>query len=112
MEEDDLIDIPFDVWPEEHNRRVDLFLSRRIKRMSRSKAAALIKMGVVSKSGEGVIDRPSTHVHHGDRILLKRKKLEEPPTDPLTIITPDRIVYTEHWLRKHGYRPRQVWRPE
>ena len=85
MEEDDLIDIPFDVWPEEHNRRVDLFLSRRIKRMSRSKAAGLVKMGVVSKRGEGPIDRPSTKVHHGDRILLKRKKLEEPPTDDVVL---------------------------
>jgi hypothetical protein len=24
----------------------------------------------------------------------------------------DRIVYTEHWLRRDGYAPRQFWRPE
>ena len=35
--------------------------------------------------------------------------LSEPPTDPLTVITPDRIPYTEHWLRCDGYRPRQTW---
>ena len=47
----------------------------------------------------------SDHVERG-------RPLDEPPTDPLTIITPARIVYTEHWLRKDGYRARQVWRPE
>ncbi|WGY03854.1 pyridoxamine 5'-phosphate oxidase family protein [Nocardioides sp. QY071] len=38
------------------------------------------------------------------------RSLSEPPTDPLTVITPDRIVYTEHWLRRGGYAPRQTWR--
>ncbi|UOE43022.1 pyridoxamine 5'-phosphate oxidase family protein [Agromyces larvae] len=47
----------------------------------------------------------SDHVERG-------RRLDQPPTDPLTIITPQRIVYTEHWLRKHGYRPRQIWRAE
>ncbi|RNI19923.1 pyridoxamine 5'-phosphate oxidase family protein [Flexivirga caeni] len=47
----------------------------------------------------------SDHVERG-------KPLSEPPQDPLTIITPDRIVYTEHWLRREGYAPRQVWRPD
>ena len=45
----------------------------------------------------------SEHVERG-------RSLDEPPSDPLTIITPSRIVYTEHWLRRHGYRPRQTWR--
>lgn len=38
------------------------------------------------------------------------RSLEAPPMDPLTIITPERIVYTEHWLRRSGYAPRQIWR--
>lgn len=46
----------------------------------------------------------SDHVERG-------QSLAEPPTDPVTIITPARIVYTEHWLRRSGYAPRQVWRP-
>lgn len=45
----------------------------------------------------------SDHVERG-------RSLSEPPTDPLTVITPDRIVYTEHWLRRDGYAPRQTWR--
>jgi general stress protein 26 len=44
----------------------------------------------------------SDHVEAG-------RSINEPPTDPLTIITPERIVYTEHWLRRTGYKPRQVW---
>lgn len=40
------------------------------------------------------------------------RPLDQPPTDPLTIITPDRIVYTEHWLRRDGFKPRQIWRPQ
>ncbi|WP_203655274.1 pyridoxamine 5'-phosphate oxidase family protein [Actinocatenispora rupis] len=47
--------------------------------------------------------RQSDHVERG-------RSLSDPPDDPLTIITPTRIVYTEHWLRRSGYRPRQTWR--
>jgi hypothetical protein len=43
----------------------------------------------------------SDHVEAG-------RSIAEPPDDPLTIITPNRVVYTEHWLRRSGYRPRQV----
>jgi hypothetical protein len=29
------------------------------------------------------------------------------------VIEPDRIVYTEHWLRREGFAARQFWkRPE
>ena len=45
----------------------------------------------------------SEHVEQG-------RSLDEPPSDPLTIITPTRILYTEHWLRRTGYAPRQTWR--
>jgi len=46
----------------------------------------------------------SDHVERGN-------SLEEPPLGPLVVITPNRIVYTEHWLRRDGYAPRQFWRP-
>lgn len=38
------------------------------------------------------------------------RPLNQPPTDPLTVITPHRILYTEHWLRRDGFSPRQTWR--
>jgi len=37
--------------------------------------------------------------------------LDEPPSGPLLVIAADRIVYTEHWLRREGFSPRQFWRP-
>lgn len=46
----------------------------------------------------------SDHVERG-------RSLDVPPEDPLTIITPACILYTEHWLRRSGYAPRQTWRP-
>ena len=45
----------------------------------------------------------SDHVEAG-------RSVQAPPDDPLTVITPTRIVYTEHWLRREGYAPRQLWR--
>ncbi|ACQ82377.1 pyridoxamine 5'-phosphate oxidase-related protein FMN-binding [Beutenbergia cavernae DSM 12333] len=47
----------------------------------------------------------SDHVERG-------RSIDEPPADPLTVITPSRILYTEHWLRRTGYRPRQTWRAD
>jgi hypothetical protein len=47
----------------------------------------------------------SDHVESG-------RPLDEPPADPITIITPARILYTEHWLRRSGYAPRQRWHRE
>jgi general stress protein 26 len=46
----------------------------------------------------------SDHVERG-------RPLDEPPSDPLTVITAHRILYTEHWLRRSGHHPRQTWRP-
>ncbi len=37
------------------------------------------------------------------------KPLDQPPQVALAKIDPDRIVYTEHWLRKDGFGPRQIW---
>jgi nitroimidazol reductase NimA-like FMN-containing flavoprotein (pyridoxamine 5'-phosphate oxidase superfamily) len=33
-----------------------------------------------------------------------------PEFGQLARIDPERIVYTEHLMRKHGYAPRQIWR--
>jgi hypothetical protein len=29
--------------------------------------------------------------------------------EPLVVVDAERIVYTEHWLRRDGYAPRQFW---
>jgi nitroimidazol reductase NimA-like FMN-containing flavoprotein (pyridoxamine 5'-phosphate oxidase superfamily) len=38
------------------------------------------------------------------------RSLSEPPEDTLVVVEAQRIVYTEHWLRREGYAPRQFWR--
>ena len=35
---------------------------------------------------------------------------DQPPQYQLMRLDPERIVYTEHFLRKDGYGPRQIWR--
>lgn len=85
MVEDDLIEIPFEVYPLEHGTRADLFLSRRIKRMSRSKAARIIREGSLRLDGEEWVLKPSSRLQNGDRVLLKRRKLEEAPTDDIVL---------------------------
>ena len=37
---------------------------------------------------------------------------DHPPQYQLMRLNPDRIVYTEHFLRKDGYGPRQIWRKD
>jgi nitroimidazol reductase NimA-like FMN-containing flavoprotein (pyridoxamine 5'-phosphate oxidase superfamily) len=39
----------------------------------------------------------------------RSRSLDEPPADPLIVVEADRIVSTEHWLRRDGYAPRQHW---
>jgi hypothetical protein len=38
------------------------------------------------------------------------RDVAEPPRETLVVVEPDRIVYTEHWLRRDGFSPRQFWR--
>jgi hypothetical protein len=38
------------------------------------------------------------------------KPYDKPPAGILARLDPERIVYTEHLMRKEGYAPRQVWR--
>jgi nitroimidazol reductase NimA-like FMN-containing flavoprotein (pyridoxamine 5'-phosphate oxidase superfamily) len=39
----------------------------------------------------------------------RSRSLDEPPLGPLVVIEAERIVYTEHWLRRDGFSPRQFW---
>lgn len=37
------------------------------------------------------------------------RELREPPQGMLARLDAERIVYTEHLMRKYGYAPRQIW---
>ncbi|BCJ56426.1 hypothetical protein Asp14428_79010 [Actinoplanes sp. NBRC 14428] len=40
----------------------------------------------------------------------RSRSLDDPPLGPLVVVPATRIVYTEHWLRRDGYAPRQFWK--
>ena len=40
------------------------------------------------------------------------RQLKVPPQGQLARSTPERIVYSEHLMRKEGYAPRQIWLPD
>ncbi|WP_045742187.1 pyridoxamine 5'-phosphate oxidase family protein [Actinoplanes rectilineatus] len=42
----------------------------------------------------------------------RSKSLDEPPLGPIGVIPVERVVYTEHWLRREGYAPRQFWKSQ
>ncbi|PWK64229.1 pyridoxamine 5'-phosphate oxidase [Streptomyces sp. CG 926] len=46
--------------------------------------------------------RQSDHVE-------RSRSLDEPPSGPVVVVEAERIVYTEHWLRRDGFAPRQFW---
>ncbi|MEE2901695.1 MAG: RluA family pseudouridine synthase [Myxococcota bacterium] len=79
------VDIPFEVFSNEHGWRADVFLSRRIKRMSRNTAADVIKNGQLRREDGALIEKPSYRVREGDLFLMRRKKLREAPTDDIQI---------------------------
>ena len=70
--------------------------------------------------GTATILRPGTPEHVAGMEIYAWQKgatdlgrgFDQPPQLPLIRLEPTRIVYTEHYLRKDGYAPRQVWRRE
>ncbi|MBK8013034.1 MAG: RluA family pseudouridine synthase [Deltaproteobacteria bacterium] len=90
----ELIDIPFDVLSHEHGTRLDVFLSRRIQRMSRSLASRIIRERLVRIGQLERAAKPSDLVLEGQQVLLRRRKLDEPPADDIDVP----IVYEDDWF--------------
>ncbi|MCA9554831.1 MAG: RluA family pseudouridine synthase, partial [Myxococcales bacterium] len=60
----------------------DVFLSRRLKRLSRARAQEIIRSGGLSRADGPPLNKPSHRVFEGETVLLRRRKLnEEPPED-------------------------------
>ena len=94
MSDDSLINIPFEVDATEHGSRADVFLSRRIKRMSRNVAAESIRIGNFKREGGRPVKKPSERVRAGDRLFLRRRPLVEKPTDDIELP----VVYEDEHL--------------
>lgn len=82
---DPLIDIPFEVRAHEHGTRIDVFISRRVQRMSRSLVARLVKGGRIRREPGGVLEKPSDRVFEGERVVMRRRRLVEEPWEDLEI---------------------------
>ncbi len=39
----------------------------------------------------------------------RSRSLDDPPIGTLGVVAAERVVYTEHWLRRDGFAPRQQW---
>jgi len=49
-------------------------------------------------------------VYHWEKSAVQLgRPLDEVPQITLAKLDPHKIVYTEHWLRKEGFAPRQIW---
>ncbi len=67
--------------------------------------------------GDAVFIEPGTPEHEQAMSIYRwaasaeqlGKPLDQPPQMPLIRIELDRVVYTQQWLRKEGYGPRQIW---
>ena len=92
-EPDPLIEIPLEVGSHEHGLRLDLFLSRRMKRMSRSLAARLIRLGRVRRVPPDPL-KAARRVFEGERYVLKRRPLGEALPDDIAVP----ILYEDHSL--------------
>ena len=63
------------------------------------------------------LERGTPEWEHGINILHWQASAAElgrdvntKPSDTIMRIDPDRVVYTEHWIRRRGFAPRQIWR--
>jgi 23S rRNA pseudouridine1911/1915/1917 synthase len=68
----------FEVEPSDARQRIDVFLARRIPRLSRSRIQSLIQTGLVRRNGESC--RPRDFVRAGDIVVLT-----EPYPEPIDL---------------------------
>jgi len=73
------------VEPAEHGLRADVFLTRRMTRLSRAKAAAIVRDGNLSRASGEIVDKPAARVLAGERLRMKRRKLVEAPIDDIAL---------------------------
>jgi 23S rRNA pseudouridine1911/1915/1917 synthase len=72
--------IPITVDPAHDGFRVDRFLSRHIRRLSRTRIQAIIAAGHLRREhASAPLTKPSARVRRGERLILSRPVVPEPP---------------------------------
>jgi hypothetical protein len=93
------------------DRRVSVGVFAPLVGLASSRGAQLFGTARVLRSGDLDHDRYWAAFRWEDQHVERGRPLSEPPQDTLVVVEPDRIVYTEHWLRREGFAARQFWRP-
>ncbi|MGC5022908.1 pyridoxamine 5'-phosphate oxidase family protein [Micromonospora sp. DT47] len=75
-----------------------------------SRGAQLFGRARVLAAGDAGFDHYWPAVRWQSDHVERSRSLDGPPSGPLVVVEAERIVYTEHWLRRDGYAPRQFWR--
>jgi hypothetical protein len=74
-----------------------------------SRGAQLFGVAEVLMPGmDGFADAMAVYRWQSDAVERGRA-LDQAPDGPLLCVKAERVVYTEHWLRRDGYAPRQFW---
>jgi general stress protein 26 len=74
-----------------------------------SRGAQLFGTARILEPGDGDFQRYWPIIRWQSDHVERSRSLDDPPLGPIGVIRAERIVYTEHWLRREGYAPRQSW---
>jgi hypothetical protein len=75
-----------------------------------SRGAQIFGHALVITAGDPAYDKVYWPAYRWQSDHVERsRRLDQPPGGPLVVVAADRIVYTEHWLRRDGFAPRQFW---
>jgi len=75
-----------------------------------SRGAQLFGFARIVRAGDDDFDRLMTIYRWQSDAVERGRSLGAAPQGPAVAIDVDRVVYTEHWLRRRGLAPRQHWR--
>jgi Pyridoxamine 5'-phosphate oxidase len=75
-----------------------------------SRGAQLFGRAEILVPGDDGFDEGMTIYRWQPSAIERGRSLDVVPQNPIVRLTADRIVYTEHWLRREGFAPRQTWR--
>ncbi len=93
----------------ERDPRVSIGLFAPLVGQASSRGAQLFGVAEVLLPGmDGYADGMAIYRWQSDAVERGRP-LDQEPSGPLVRVAADRVVYTEHWLRRDGYSPRQFW---
>lgn len=75
-----------------------------------SRGAQLFGTARVLRAGDADFDRLISVYRWQSDAAERGRPVDRPPSGPLVAVDIEQIVYTEHWLRRSGFAPRQHWR--